>query len=85
MPKCKNNQNVIYRGTEYSPHGLGYCAFSEETGTLMKGRDNQTWIVINDLINGKRWVPFIQKASELTKRVDPTSESQPLKKIKTEE
>jgi len=30
MPKCKNDLNSSYMGTEPSPKGLGYCAHAEK-------------------------------------------------------
>ncbi len=44
MPVCKKNPKRHYTGKEPSPKGLGYCASSEEEGTIMKGRDGNMWI-----------------------------------------
>lgn len=37
--KCKNNPKKMYKGTEPSPKGLGYCAHSEKIGKIRKGKD----------------------------------------------
>ena len=56
MPKCKNDPSRNYKGDEPSPKGLGYCAHSEEVGTIRLGKDTRAWIV-NEIKNGsKRWI-----------------------------
>ena len=39
MPHCLNNPKRIYKGTEPSPKGLGFCASGEKEGKKMKGKD----------------------------------------------
>ena len=58
MPKCKNDINRSYKGTEPSPKGLGYCAHVMEVGKKKKGKDNNMWI-IKEIKNGsKRWIKY---------------------------
>lgn len=54
MPKCVNNNNKSYKGTENSPLGLGYCSNSEEVGTIKIGKDGKEWIV-KQTKSSKRW------------------------------
>ena len=42
MPKCKNDKNRTYKGTEPSPKGLGICAHAEKIGLKLKGNDDNT-------------------------------------------
>ena len=42
---CKNSAKMSYTGKEVSPLGLGFCADAEKVGTLMKGRDGNSWVV----------------------------------------
>jgi len=39
MPLCIKDPKKSYKGNEPSPKGLGYCAHSEEIGTIKKGLD----------------------------------------------
>lgn len=32
MLKCKNDPKRSYKGTEFSPKGLGFCAHAENVG-----------------------------------------------------
>jgi len=54
MPKCLNNINKSYKGTENSPLGIGYCSNSEEAGTIKIGKDGKEWIV-KQTKSSKRW------------------------------
>lgn len=65
MPKCKNDPKRTYKGIEPSPKGLGYCAHSEKTGEIKKGRDNNLWIV-KQYNNSKKWIKY--KGKNKTKR-----------------
>ncbi len=47
MPRCKNSSCKYYTGKEPSPKGLGYCAYDEKEGKIMKGRDGNMWIKKN--------------------------------------
>jgi len=54
MPKCLNNNNKSYKGTEKSPLGLGYCSASEKIDTIKIGKDGKEWI-IKQTKSCKRW------------------------------
>lgn len=56
MPLCIKDSKKHYKGNEPSPKGLGYCAHSEEVGTIKSGLDNNLWIVIKTSLNIKKWV-----------------------------
>ena len=56
MPKCKNNLNKSYKGTEPSPKGLGWCAGSMTEGDTHKGLDKNMWIVKKIKNGNKRWM-----------------------------
>ena len=62
MPHCLNNPKRIYKGTEPSPKGLGFCASGEKEGKKMKGKDDNMWEKI-----GIRWV----KISNTNKKETP--------------
>ena len=55
MPKCKNDPTRNYKGTEPSPKGLGYCAHAEKLKSTKKGKDGNTWIVVQTGNKIKRW------------------------------
>ena len=55
MPKCKNNSNKTYKGTEPSPKGKGYCAGSIKVGIKKKGKDCNMWIVKKNKNGIHRW------------------------------
>ena len=38
MPKCKNDPQRSYKGTQPSPKGFGYCAHSMKVGDKKKGK-----------------------------------------------
>lgn len=57
MPVCINSKESIYKGTEPSPKGLGYCAHGEYVDTKMKGLDGNMWIV-KDYNGINRWVKY---------------------------
>ncbi len=86
MPECKNDKKRKYKGTEPSPKGLGYCAHAENLGTKKKGKDKNTWIVIENKNGVKRWVKFNPDTKYDIKKVssnnDKWKEIKPLKKIK---
>jgi len=54
MPKCLNNNNKSFKGTEKSPLGLGYCSASEKIDTIKIGKDGKEWI-IKQTKSCKRW------------------------------
>lgn len=56
MPKCINNSNKSYKGTEPCPKGYGYHPECEKIGTIMKGRDGKLWIVKKVNKGNKDWV-----------------------------
>lgn len=39
MPNCKNDLSKVYKGTEPSPKGKGYCAHAEKVNTRRIGKD----------------------------------------------
>jgi hypothetical protein len=64
MPKCLNDSKKTYKGDEPSPKGLGYSATIEEVGKIMKGKDDNLWIV-KLISNGqKRWVKNTLRTNE---------------------
>ena len=54
MPKCLNDSTKSYIGSEPSPKGLGYSSSVEPVGKTMKGKDGNTWIVI-ETKKSKKW------------------------------
>jgi len=56
MLKCKNDPTRLYKGSEPSPTGLGYCAPAEELNTKKKGKDGNIWKVIETKSGVKRWI-----------------------------
>jgi hypothetical protein len=56
MPKCLNNPNKSFQGTEPSPKGLGYCAGSMKVGEKKIGKDGNMWIVKTFTDGSKRWI-----------------------------
>lgn len=54
MPKCKNDPNRRYKGSEPSPKGKGYCAHTMDVGDRKRGNDKKYWIV-RKTKSGKRW------------------------------
>ena len=60
MPKCIKDETKSYKGTEPSPKGLGYCAHSEDVGTIKRGNDGNQWIIIA-VKNIKRWIRYNKK------------------------
>ncbi len=67
MPKCIKDKTKSYKGTEPSPKGLGYCAHSEDVGTIKKGNDGNKWIIVN-VKNIKRWIKYNKKISKNNKK-----------------
>jgi hypothetical protein len=61
MPFCINDPKKKYKGNEPSPKGLGYCAHSEEVGSIRKGRDNNNWKIEKTYQGIKRWVKQTKK------------------------
>jgi hypothetical protein len=59
MPVCKNDIKRSYKGDEPSPKGLGYCAHAMEIGTVMKGLDNNLWIISVDKNKVRRWIKYV--------------------------
>jgi len=56
MPLCIKDSKKSYKGNEPSPKGFGFCAHSEQIGTIKKGLDNNLWIVVKTDKNIKRWI-----------------------------
>lgn len=56
MPKCKNDAERNYKGTEPSPKGLGYCAHAEKLGSKRQGLDGKKWVVKQTKNGVRRWV-----------------------------
>lgn len=61
MPKCKNDPKKNYKGDEPSPKGLGWCAHSENEGTIKKGKDGKNWIIQKTSIGSKKWLRIKNK------------------------
>jgi hypothetical protein len=55
MPLCIKDSKKSFNGNEPSPKGLGYCAHSEEIGTIKEGLDGNLWIVVK-MENIKKWI-----------------------------
>ena len=70
MLECKNDIKRKYKGTEPSPKGLGYCAHAEKLGKKKKGKDKNTWIVIENKNGIKRWVKFNPNTKYIIKKVN---------------
>ena len=68
MPKCKNDPNRKYKGTEPSPKGLGWCAHGEKEGKKRKGKDGNIWIVKVVKNGSRRWIKC--KKEGLTNNLD---------------
>lgn len=77
MPKCKNDPERTYKGTEPSPKGLGYCAHSEKVGQKRKGKDEYQWIV-KQVKNSKRWMKL---KTESTKSIIKENDNDILNKL----
>ena len=56
MPYCINDPKKKYKGDEPSPKGLGYCAHTEELGTIKTGLDGNKWIISSTTKGIKRWI-----------------------------
>ena len=56
MPYCKNDPKKTYKGDEPSPKGFGYCAHSENIGTIKNGKDGNKWIISITSKGIKRWI-----------------------------
>lgn len=73
MPLCKNGKG-LYKGTEPSPKGRGYCARHEKINTKKRGRDKKMWVVRSvKLSSGKRsrrWFKVLPKPKK--KPIEPT-------------
>jgi len=68
MPKCLNNPNKFYKGTEPSPKGLGYCASDMKVDKKKVGKDGNMWIVKKLTDGSKRWI----KNNEELKKIKHT-------------
>jgi hypothetical protein len=64
MPDCINDINKKCTGRENTPLGLGYSSSGEEIGTIMKGKDDNLYIVKNTK-KGKRWNKIDNKNIEI--------------------
>ena len=58
MPECIKDSKKYYKGDEPSPKGLGFCAHSEEIGTIKTGLDGNIWIIVKTAKNIKRWIKY---------------------------
>ena len=58
MPNCIKDASKSYKGNEPSPKGLGYCAHSEDIGTIKKGKDGNKWIIASTSSGIKRWIKY---------------------------
>jgi hypothetical protein len=58
MPKCINDPKKSYKGDEPSPKGIGYCAHTEEIGTIKNGLNGNKWIISSTAKGVKRWVKY---------------------------
>ena len=74
MPYCKNNNKKTYTGDEPSPKGLGYCAHSENIGTIKNGKDGNKWIISVTSKGIKRWIRY-----ETQKKLDNYLNESPIK------
>lgn len=74
MPKCKNDPNKSYKGTEPSPKGLGWCAHGEKEGKKRKGKDGNQWIVKKVSNGSKRWVKYKKVSTKKLKDNNETEE-----------
>ena len=70
MPKCKNDKNRTYKGTEPSPKGLGICAHAEKIGFKLKGNDGNTWIVKQISFGFKRWIKYSISSTDYDKKIN---------------
>ena len=61
MPYCKNDPKKTYKGDEPSPKGFGYCAHSENIGTIKNGKDGNKWIISVTSKGVKRWTKYETK------------------------
>jgi len=61
MHYCKNDPKKTYKGDEPSPKGLGYCAHSENIGTVKNGKDGNKWIIVVTSKGVKRWTKHESK------------------------
>lgn len=55
MPRCKNDPERYYKGTEPSPKGLGFCAHASKLHESRKGKDGKYYIVKQDKLGRKSW------------------------------
>lgn len=67
MPYCINDPTKTYKGDEPSPKGVGYCAHTEELGTIKNGLDKKKWIISITSKGVKRWVQYKSKKEEQMK------------------
>ena len=77
---CKNSAKMSYTGKEVSPLGLGFCADAEKVGTLMKGRDGNSWVV--GLKKGEKfWArskePVVEEPKEDTEEDEKEDDEKP--------
>ena len=61
MHYCKNDPKKTYKGDEPSPKGFGYCAHSENIGTIRSGKDGNKWIISSTSKGIKRWTKYETK------------------------
>lgn len=62
MPKCKNDSQRYFKGTEASPMGKGWCARGDVVGKVRLGTDGKQWRVAQTGTS-KRWVHVVNSAS----------------------
>jgi hypothetical protein len=74
MLKCIKDSEKYYKGDEPSPKGLGFCAHTEEIGTIKNGLDGNKWIIVKTAKNIKRWIKYnnekTPETNKLTKNND---------------
>ena len=70
MPKCKNDPQKTYKGSEPSPKGLGWCAHAETEGQVRRGLDQNEWVVRKTKNGTPRWVKKTKKLGKKYKTHD---------------
>jgi hypothetical protein len=81
MPQCINDPKKSYKGNEPSPKGLGYCAHTEEIGTIKNGLNGNKWIISSTAKGIKRWIKYNvkNKKEDKNKLIKIYSEKESLK------
>jgi hypothetical protein len=80
--QCENDPRFMYTGKEVSPLGLGFAPHGYDVGTLMKGRDETSWMVAkkNDVNVWVRVPSELSIKSDLSKETPamPTIDANPV-------